>query len=226
MPLPPAIVDDGNFTLAQQSGAPEYSFPFARRGDNKTFVAKVTMVVDVDSYVPPISMSQRMFPNLGRGYMLDFDEPQMKGQRLLTYGVYYGNVPCIPGIEYGSTTYTYQRLIQAPSGSDSSIIGYSDLFDAVIFTEYSIFRPLPQLFYLHYILAPFNPPTETFQAIFQAGFILYGGPASEQLPGQLLALSQNSIGAIYRGRIFQRQTIWARLTPALVNPRALPLPPA
>lgn len=221
MPTPPAIVDDGNLSIAQQDGAPEYSFPFAYRGDNKTFVAKVTFRVDVDSFVPPIAMSQRMFPNLGRGYMLDFDQPQMVGQQLLSYGVYYGNVPQT-GIEYESVTYTIQKPTINDYGTDSTINGYSDIFDGYTLYEYSLFRPLPQLFYAHFLLAPFGPPPDNFQAVYIAGNTAYSGSNPD---GTYNALAENTTSKIYRGRIFVRMSKYARIDFAQAYPRIAAIPP-
>ncbi len=217
----PAIVNDGNFSIAQQDGAPEYSFPFAYRGDNKTFLAKVTYRVDINSFTPPISMSQRMFPNMGRGYMLDFDAPVMVGQELLSYGVYYGNVPQ-KGREYESVTYNIQKPTLNDYGTDSTITGYSDIFDGYSDFEYSLFRPLPQLFYAHYILAPFGPPPDNFLVPYIAGNTAYSGSNPD---GTYNALSENTTSKIYRGRIFERRSRYAIIDFAQAYPRIAAIPP-
>lgn len=218
----PGVVNDGDFSKAQQDGSPEYSFPFAERGDNKTFVAKVTFRVDVNSYRPPIAMSQRMFPGLGRGYMLDFDQPQMVGQQLLSYGVYFGNVPQRSEVN-GSTTYGVQKPIAAQEyGQNASIVQYNDTFDALIVYEYSLWQPLTQLFYARYMLAPFSLAPDNYDALYIAGSTGYVGNTPD---GMALFLAQNSTSKLYRGRIFERMSIYAKINLAASYPRIAIIPP-
>ena len=221
MPLPPGYVDDGDFSTPQQNGAPEYSFPFAYRGDNRTFVAKVMYRVDVDHYNTPEPMAQKWFPGLGKGYMVDFDQPSMVGQRLLEYGLYFASVP-ITGTELGTVNYTfYTRAVVPEYGVDASFTSYNDTFDADYVYEYSINQPLPQLYYARFILQPYDPPTANFSAIFLIGTV---GLVGTDPNGASKFLAQNSTSKIYKGGIYERLSIYAKVNLQESTPRIYVVP--
>lgn len=206
----PAIVNDGDFTTPRQNGAPEPDFPFSYRGDFKTFVAKVTMRVDVDSYKVPQQMAQRWFPGLGRGYLVDFTSPNMVGQRVLEYNLVYASVP-LDSTEYNSATYSAQ-LWSPPlvEGGDYSITTATDTYDAQFVYEYSIFKPLPQILYTRLVLIP-APATATFpgQLIIQVqGSPVFARQSSGvvDVPGR--ALARNTTSKIWKGRIYERLSVY------------------
>lgn len=195
MPVPPAIVNDGNFNVATQNGAPVPNFPFAYRGDTKSFVAKVTMRIDVNAYQVPIPMSQRWFPGLGRGYLVDFDQPSSVGQQLIEYGLLYASVP-ITKSEYGSCIATvYQPTVNQPD-ENSFLTQYTDTFDAVRLYEYSVFNPLEQLL----------APRMFLQSVLGVDRLLITGDINPLSQG--LTLAQNTTSKIYLGRIYERESVF------------------
>lgn len=190
----PAIVTDGDLSVAVQNGAPVPNFPFAYRGDTKTFVAKVTMRVDVNDYKVPVPMSQRWFPGLGRGYLVDFDQPSAVGQQLIEYGELYASVP-LTGVEYGSATTTLYQAVVAPPDQNSTLTQYSDTFDALRLFEYSIFKPLPELI----------APRLFLQSVGGFDRILQTGDTNPLSNGKILA--QNTTTRLYAGKIYERLSV-------------------
>ncbi len=216
MTAAPGYFDDGNFTVGKQNGSPTYDFPFSYRGDFKTFVATVTMRVAVGSYQPPASMGQRIFPNLGRGYLVDFTEPTMVGQGLLEYKLQYASVPLSGYPEYGSCSYTVQTYTIGLSGSDDTLSGYNDTFNATYFFDYSLYKPLDQILKTRLILVP-EPDTGTFPGRQQINIV--GSRLEIQTARGMsgLVLAQNTTSKIYRGQIFERLSVYIRF----VNPTPL-----
>lgn len=138
----PLRVDDGVFTVALQDGAPEFSYPFADKGDSQTFIAHVKKRIHTDSYRKPTLMQRQTF-NLGNAYLVDPGEPRYVGCGLLEWVERYASVP-ITRTEYGSTVYTQQLLSR-----DSSVLPitwsveeYSAIRDAKFVYEYSLNKPL------------------------------------------------------------------------------------
>lgn len=212
----PATVIDGDFSIAQQNGDTEYSFPFSYRGDFKTFLATVTMRVAVNKYMPPASMGQKIFANLGRGYLVDFTDPTMVGQGLLEYKLVYGSVPLSGYDEYGSCSYTVQTYTIGVGGADDTLSGYNDTFNATYRFDYSLFNPLPQLLKTQLILKP-EPLTGTFPGRQQINIV---GTSLETNPNRGavgLVLAQNTTSKIYRGKIFERLRVYI----SFVNPTPL-----
>lgn len=197
MPLPPGIVDDGDYTKAQQNGAPQISFPYLKFGDNKTFIAKIPMVVDVSYYQPRQPMTQRWFPNLGRAYLIDYEGPQETPQRLMYYNEIYGNVPQTR-IEYGSTTFKQQDSAYDEDGANARITAVVDVFDAEHVFEYSIGKPLPQIFWTQLTVSPRGIVVEV------------GNSTTVNTLNRML--SQNTTSRVYGGKIFERLSVFALVT--------------
>lgn len=205
MPTVPGSVDDGNWNVAQQSGVPVYDFPFSYRGDFKTFTAEVTMTVNVGSWKQPQSMKQRWFAGLGRGYLVDFTKPVATTQGLMEYKEIYASVP-LTGIEYGSSTANIQIPHPAtdPTTENATISSYSDTFNAQLVYEYSVFKPLPQILYTRLILQP--DPTTGLNVI-----VVQGTALGIDAPGR--ALVQNTTSKIWKGKIFERLSVFINYQP-------------
>lgn len=212
----PATVIDGDFSIAQQNGDTEYDFPFSYRGDFKTFTATLTMRVSVSKYMSPSGMGQKIFGNLGRAYLADFTEPTMVGQGLFEYKLVYASVPLNNFPEYGSCSYTVQTYTIGLDGADDTLSGYNDTFNATYFFDYSLYKPLPQILKTQLILKP-EPLTGTFpgrQQINIVGSRLEINTARGQTG---LVLAQNTTSKIYKGRIFERLSVYI----TFVNPTPL-----
>lgn len=192
----PGYVDDGNYTKAQQNGAPEITFPFQRYGDTKTFVAKVPMCVDVDSYIPQQPMTQRWFRNLGLAYLIDYEGPQEVRQRLMYYSLIFGNVPQTR-IVYGSTTFAIQSRTNDPDGSNARISSIVSVYDAETVYEYSL-KPLPQIF-------------QSRLSVDASGEVVQVGDSSS-VDSANRKLAFNTTSETYGGKIFQRMSVFALIT--------------
>lgn len=191
MPVP-AIVNDGDFTIAQPNGAPVYSFPFWSKGDSKTFTAKQPVRVEISRFKMPILMSQKSFPNIGKAYLVDISNPeQIAGSNLMEYDEIYASLPS-KRLEYGQASYTPQYADPA----SQILFAFTDLYDATWVYEYSLYKPLPSLY---------SPKLfKLIDGIFQSADFRPIGIGNDRLV-------QNSVSSIYMGQIFQRLSIYAAL---------------
>lgn len=183
----PGYVNDGDFTIAQQNGAPVYSFPFAENGDMNTAVVNVSMRAAVEDYEPPVPMTSRWFDNLGECYLVNFTNPRMNGQGLLDWEENYANLP-ITRREFEPVTYTAQQFI------GGTLTSFTDTYDGIIVYEYSLFQPLPQLRYARMIVVN-AIGTPTVQIV---------GDPIPAVPG--LALASNSTSKRWMGEIYERKS--------------------
>lgn len=202
MSTSPGYIDDGDFGLALPNGAPTYDFPFSYRGDFNTFVASQPVRCAVSKYQPPKPMGQHWFPGLGRGYLVDFTTPSMIGQGLLNYTLIYASVPK-QGVEYRSVTYSAQTYTIGTGGANDTLSSSTDTYDGTWVYDYSIWKPLPQILYTRLALIP-EPETGTFPGRLQINVL--GSALGVDAPGR--ALAQNTTTQIWKGRIFERLSIF------------------
>ena len=118
----PKYYDDGKFNLAAQNGATSFSFPFASKGDNQTFIARKKMRVASGAIQIPALMQAEDF-TLGRAFYADRTDASDIGQGLVEYEAIYASLPATR-TEYGTITYTQQYLLSG------EIIEYTSTRDA------------------------------------------------------------------------------------------------
>lgn len=186
----PGTVNDGNFSVPQQDGAPLFDFPFFNRGDAITFIATIRMRCSVSAFKVPIPMSVKQFTTFGKAFLVDFSEPSGIGQDLMEWTQVYANVPRTRK-EPSTTTYTNQ--ISTGGGlTVASVISYTSTMQAEDVYEYSVNAPLPPL------IAP---------VLLASGGLLYStAPFSPNANTRILA--QNSEARIYMGKIYERKSTY------------------
>lgn len=213
----PVIIEDGDFTVEQQNNSSVPSFPFYANGDVKTFIQRVTMRVDQRYYKPPVPMSQRWFPKLGKGYLVDVDQPASAGGNLVDYVQVYANCPA-RRIEYGSATYTVQqpRIVEPlPDITSVSVIEYTDVFPALYVYDYSLFKPLPSIYAPRLLLVQ-----SSIGLSFT--FLQIGNWIGSR--GDNVVVAQSSVSRIWMGQIYERKSVYV-MPSKLVELVSLPLRP-
>jgi hypothetical protein len=193
----PAIVNDGNFSIAQPNGAAQPEFPFYSFGDDSTFIQRVNMRVLQSKFIRPPIMQQTFFTGLGKGYLVDIENPQVIAGDLVEYPFVYASLPK-QRKEYGSATFTYQARL--PGGT--TLLSYTDTFPSTIIYDYSVLAPLPPLFRGKVLTST----TDTGAVTIQAGKWV---PANTK--GLLLA--ENSTSGIWLGQIFFRRSVYVSVPP-------------
>jgi len=205
MPVP-GLVNDGNFTVAQQNGATTYDFPFAEtRNDFKTFIARRVMRVEDAYYTRPFPMTQRGFTRLGSGYLVGISNPQIvEGTNLFEYTETYASLPqqhIIPG----TATAQIQQIINLtddPENPRWAPVPVNDSFDAVFYYDWSIGDTLPPIFRTKLVQYPYG-----ISNALQFGLDITTPPANG------LYLAQNSTSARWMGEIYYRETVYVKPPP-------------
>lgn len=203
----PAVVNDGNFTTAQQNGAVSLAFPFAAsRGDFLTFVATRNMRIESGNFAMPVAMGQRNFGNLGVGYLVNVTDPvAVEGTSLLDYQEIYANVPP-PQKVPGSATATIQQIINLALDGDPPryyAINISDTFDAFYYYDYYLENnPLPALYRSKLQQYPYG-----ISNYLQFGLGITTPPADG------LYLAANSTSQRWMGGIFCRESVFVKPPP-------------
>lgn len=204
MPIAPAFVEDGDFGIILQNGAPRPEFPFFEQVGSRAFIYRIKMRVLQSSFIPPAPMSQLTFP-LGICYLVDIEQPSTQNDTdLVEYGFVYASLP--PRLtEYGSATYTVQ---QTPKGAgDTKLkIQYTDTFPATIYRDFSLFQPLPPLF-RGKLIGSSNYLTGA------SGPVIQAGPWTNGNANGSLVLAQNSTAKRWLGQIYYRESVYVNTAP-------------
>lgn len=191
----PAYYDDGDFSIAQETGPIRYSFPFMAKGDAQTFIASVTYRQAAAYFSRPLLMARFGF-NLGTAYLVDFSEPRDVGGGIVEWDGTFASIPANRN-EYGSITYTQQTIgsVRLSTPPAYEINEFTSTRDARIFYEYSLNAPLPRK------LAP-------LLIQFQNQIVGLGGWGYFNEGQEILA--QDTQSEIYMAKIYQRKSVIVR----------------
>lgn len=189
----PSYYDDGSFVQTLQNGPVRYAFPFVDKGDPATFTAVITKRQDARYVLPPQLMFSYVF-NPGKAYLVGRSETRDVGNGILEWDDTYSSLPSNRS-EYGSISYTQQRLTQNTLTAERNIQEFTSTKDARYFYEYSLNTPKPR------ILAP-------LLVLFGNVIYPFGGWGTYSDGQEILA--QDTTSEIYMGKIYVRKSIFVR----------------
>ena len=194
------IIVDGNFRFAAQNGGTSFRYPFADKGDGKSFIASRKVRQLASSYIAPTINSVMYFPQ-GAAYLVDFNapEPVSDGQALLEWTEVYAAIPQVR-TEYGSIVYT-QQFLEISGVGEKSITEYTSTRNAAVVYEYSLNAPLPA------VQAP--------ALMSLANIIFSRGGWGTFLPGTII-LAQDTTSEIWMGKIYSRKSVYVEYQ-AVIN---------
>lgn len=183
----PIIVNDGNFSRAEQNGADEITLPFSDEGDNTSWEVRRKLRVDQASYRRGISMSQEMH-RFGRMYLVEESNPNAIGGGLVEYEQIWS---CLPKTRVvpSSTIYSLQGLV------DGSITEWPLTMACEIQWEYFI--------------GNFPSPIQAPRLIKIGEFIFAYARWGTFSLGQRIPAEDSEVG-VHKGKIFYRKTIYIR----------------
>jgi hypothetical protein len=140
----PAYYNDGDYRVAQQVGANEYSFPFYSQGDAKSFEVRQRFRVAADKFKIPLVMQKKTFTNgagltsrglqmfsgsLGDAYLVEVSDPNDIGNGIVEYVCTWASVPnerleftqIVYSMQFLSTTVSYDWQTPPPEPEVSEI---------------------------------------------------------------------------------------------------------
>lgn len=203
----PSRINDGNWAIAMQAGAPEVEMPFADEGDTYTFVITVPFMQDQANYVPlrnflnPVTGIEALVPytSIGRTVYLVKETqatPIDMTSGILKWNRVYATIPRTRktkgSIVYQNQFASSQNAYSWPDEPVQVEVGeFPLIMDCTFKYEYSIGSPLPAL----------NAPKVT--SLF-GRLIKIGGWGNLVAGSQVLALDTES--RIYMGSIYERKS--------------------
>jgi hypothetical protein len=182
----PKYFSDGDYSIPQQQGQLEVSFPFNEKNDPDSFEVVITYRVQKGG-VPRPRMMHKLRTVYGDCYLVAQSTASSVGNGILEYTRTYASVPR-PRTEYITYVHSRQEII------NGFLVETQEEVPAAVVYEYSL-RPLPVK------VAP--------KVIVADGVYLVRGGFGTFVPGKNYLAETTEIG-YYKARIWYRKSIFIR----------------